>query len=91
MARHHPSPWYRDGRFRNLDGLDVPGDMGPGAVLKWKLSRRAPAEDPQARDVPARPIAPFSARGRPLRRGPAGDWLATFRLNLARYVLRGAV
>ena len=41
--------------------------------------------------MPARPIAPFSAKGRPLRRGPAGDWIATFRLNLARYVLRGSV
>lgn len=59
--RSHPSPWYREGRFRNLDGLDVPGDMGPGAVLKWKLSRRAPAEDPLARDVPALPIAPDAA------------------------------
>jgi len=43
------------------------------------------------RNMPARPIAPFSAKGRPLRRGPAGDWIATFRLNLARYVLRGSV
>jgi hypothetical protein len=59
--REHPSPWYRDGRFRNLDATDVPGDMGPGAVLKWKLSRRQPAEDPQARDVPALPVAPDAA------------------------------
>lgn len=51
------SPWYRHGRFHNLDGLDVPGALGPGAVLRWKLSARVPPEDPAARENPARPVA----------------------------------
>lgn len=52
------SPYYRDGRFHNLDGLAVPGDLGLRAFLKWRLGGRAPAEHAAARDVPAHPTKP---------------------------------
>lgn len=54
------SPWYRDGRFRNLDGLDVPGDLGLRAFLKWRLGGRAAAEHPDAGDTPPLPVTPHA-------------------------------
>ncbi len=50
------SEWYSAGRYRNLDGVEVPGPQRYRRILKWQLGRRAAPELPGALNRPAQPI-----------------------------------